>query len=143
MKTILCILCAVILSGCATPATTWQKNLAPTALANQTVVSVAKHYGGENAAELASAGLSATAEVLQGYVDKKPPLDIVVESPGVEGVGHILVNFLKKKGIVTQATVDNIHKAAAFATRLTYTADSQVAVGAAKAAQKFDAAEFR
>jgi hypothetical protein len=62
---------------------------------------------------------------LQGYVDKKPPLDIIVESPGVEGVGHILIDYLKKKGVVTQATVDSIHKAAAWATRLTYTKDSK------------------
>lgn len=125
MKTILQYsitpLLLLVLSGCATA--TWQAQLAPDSLASQTISAVATKYGGKDAGALASAGLSATADVLQGYVDKKPPLDIVVESPGVEGVGHVLVNYLTAKGLVTQATVDQIHKAAAFAARVTYSAE--------------------
>ena len=111
-----------LMTGCAS-APTWQARLAPDSLATQTVVAVAEHYGGKDASNLASAGLYATAEVLQGYVDKKPPLDIIVQSPGVEGVSHILLDWLKNKGVVTQATVDAVHKAAAFAARVTWTAD--------------------
>lgn len=119
---ILLIVVIFLLLGCATTKTTWQEKLAPDALANKAVVAAAEHYGGQKAADLASAGLSATASVLQGYVDKKPPLDIIVESPGVEGVGHILVDYLKDKGAVKQSTIDNLHKAATFASKLTWTA---------------------
>lgn len=111
-----CLLCA----SCAT--TTWQSQLSPNSLAGETISAVAQHYGGQKAADLASAGLSATAEVLQGYVDKKPPVDIITQSPGVEGVGHVMLDYLKTNGVVSQSTVDNIHKAAAFAARVTYTA---------------------
>lgn len=111
---------ASLLVGCAS-IPTWQKQLAPDGLATQAVTAVAEHYGGQDAGNLASAGLSATAEVLQGYVDKKPPIDIITQSPGVEGVSHILVDWLTKKGVVTQDTVNAIHKAAAFAARATWT----------------------
>lgn len=120
MKAIFTVLLTLCCAGCAS--TSWQSQLSPNSLAGETISAVAQHYGGHNAAELASAGLSAAAEVMQGYVDKKPPLEIVTASPGVEGVGHILLNYLTSKGVVTQATVDNIHKAAAFAARVTYTA---------------------
>lgn len=119
--TILLIVVIFLLLGCATTKTTWQSKLAPDTLANKAVVAAAEHYGGQKAADLASAGLSATASVLQGYVDKKPPLDIIVESPGVEGVGHILVNYLKDKKVVTQSTINNLHKAATFAAKITWT----------------------
>lgn len=115
------LLSSLLFVGCATPVTTWQSKLAPDTLANKAIVAAAEHYGGQKAADLASAGLSATASVLQGYVDKKPPLDIIVESPGVEGVGHILVDYIKDKGIVKQSTIDNLHKAATFAAKLTWT----------------------
>ena len=69
--------------------------------------------------ELAAAGLSAAAEVMQGYVDKKPPLQVAASSPGVQGVGQIVVDYLKTKGYVTQATVDNIHAAAQIAANAT------------------------
>lgn len=125
MNKLLIIPAAIIVAfsqmgGCATT-TTWQDKLAPDTLANKAVTAAAEHYGGQKAADLASAGLSATASVLQGYVDKKPPLDIIVESPGVEGVGHILVDYLKDKGVVKQSTIDNLHKAATFAAKLTWT----------------------
>lgn len=120
MKTILPLF-VILFASCST-ATKWQSQLAPDSIANDAIVSVAKHYGGQSAAELASAGLYATADVLQGYVDKKPPLDIIVESPGVEGVGRIALEYLKKKNFITQETVNKFHKAAAFAARLTYKA---------------------
>lgn len=109
----------LFLFSCAKPDWKSPATYAENTLINNTVTAVAKHYGGEKAGSLASAGLSATAEVLQGYVDKKPPLDIIVQSPGVKGMGRILVDYLKDKGIVTQSTVDSIHKAAAFAADVT------------------------
>lgn len=113
-----------LLTGCAT-ATTWQAQLAPDSLASAAIVAVAESKGGPEAANLASAGLYAAGDVLQGYIDKKPPLDVITNSPGVEGVGHVLLNYLTTKGVVTQATVDNIHKAAAFAARVTWTKDAK------------------
>jgi hypothetical protein len=95
------------------------KSLVSNQLAKDTVTAVARHYGGEKAGELASAGLSATADVLQGYVDKKPPLEVAANSPGVVGVSQIVVNYLKKKGLITQKTVDNIHAAAQIAEHAT------------------------
>lgn len=120
IRIFLCGAC-LLLGACATSTPTWQQQLAPSGLASQVISSVARHYSGENAGELASAGLSAAAEVLQGYVAEKPPIDIITESPGVEGVGRVLINFLKDKGVVTQEMVNGIHKAAAFAARVTYT----------------------
>jgi hypothetical protein len=119
MKKLL-IFSTILFCGCGTT-TTWQSQLAPDSLATQAVVAAAKHYGGTKGANLASAGLSAAGEVLQGYIDKKPPLDVITSSPGVEGVGHVLVNWLKDKGVVTQSLIDNIHQSAAFAARVTYT----------------------
>lgn len=122
LRTLFLITACLMVAGCATT-TTWQQKLAPESLANRALVSVADHYGGKKAANLTSAGLSATAEVLQGYVDKKPPIDIITKSPGVEGVGHVVIDYLKDKKWISQETVNNLHKAAAFAARLTYTAD--------------------
>lgn len=113
-----------LVTGCAT-ATTWRAQLAPDSLANKAVVAAAEHYGGNKAANLASAGLSATAEVLQGYVDKKPPIDVITQSPGVQGVGQIVLGFLKDKKVITQATVDNVHKAALFAAQVTFTKNNK------------------
>jgi hypothetical protein len=113
-----------LLVGCSTM-TTWRSQLAPDTLGNKAVIAAAEHYGGKDAADLASAGLSATADVLQGYVDKKPPIDVITQSPGVQGVGHIILDYLKDKKIITQSTVDNIHKAALFAAQVTWTKDAK------------------
>lgn len=88
-------------------------------IAKDTVTAVARHYGGEEAGALASAGLSATADVLQGYVDKKPPLEIAANSPGIQGVSQIVIRYLKTKGWVSQKTVDNLHQAAQIAEHAT------------------------
>lgn len=111
------------LSACTT--TSWQTQLAPDSLASNAIVATADHYGGAKAANLASAGLYATADVLQGYIDKKPPIDIITQSAGVEGVGHTVLDYLKDKKYVTQKTVDNIHKAALFAAKMTYSKGNQ------------------
>lgn len=90
-----------------------------TMLAKDAVVAVAQHYGGDKAGELASAALSATAEVMQGYVNNEPPLKVAEKSPGVAGVGKVVVNYLVDRGVVTQKTVDTFHSAAAIAANAT------------------------
>jgi hypothetical protein len=102
------------LCGCGTT-----QSVLTNKLANDTVAAVARHYGGTQAGELASAGLYATADVLQGYVDKKPPLQVAANSAGVQGVSQVVVNYLKEKGWVTQNVVDNLHAAAQVAERAT------------------------
>jgi uncharacterized protein YceK len=117
MKILYSILALIILvlSGCSTTV----QSVVSNKLAQETVAAVAKHYGGAQAGELAAAGLSATADVMQGYVDKKPPLQVVANSPGVQGVSQVVVNYLKTKGLVTQKTVDSIHAAAQIAEHAT------------------------
>lgn len=75
--------------------------------------------------ELAAAGLSATADVMQGYVDKKPSLQVAANSPGVKGVSQIVVDYLKTKGWITQQTVDNLHAAAQIAANATVSTVNQ------------------
>lgn len=112
MKELL-VIPVLFLCGCST------QSLVSNKLAQDTVAAVARHYGGANAGELAAAGLSATADVMQGYVDKKPPLEVAANSPGVQGVSQIVVQYLKTKGWVSQETVNNIHSAAQIAERAT------------------------
>ncbi len=104
---------ALCVGGCTV------RSLTANDLARTAVVAVAQHYGGASAGELAAAGLSATADVMQGYVDKKPPLAVAANSPGVKGVSQIVVDYLKTKGWITQATVDNLHAAATIAANAT------------------------
>jgi hypothetical protein len=88
-------------------------------LALQAVQGVLNKYKTTDAGQLASAGLSAAADVMQGYVDKQPPLKVAAASPGVAGVGQKVVAYLQKKGWVTQSVVDTIHDAAAIAANVT------------------------
>ncbi|MEY2500573.1 MAG: hypothetical protein QOI07_907 [Verrucomicrobiota bacterium] len=107
------IFCALLFTGCTA------QSVVSNQIARSAVTEVAKHYGGEKAGELASAGLYAAADVMQGYVDKKPPLQVAANSPGVTGVSQIVVDYLKTKGWVTQQTVDNLHNAAQIAANAT------------------------
>lgn len=111
---ILLILLVLFLCGCSST-----KSLVSSQIARDTVTAVAKHYGGSQAGELAANGLSAAADVMQGYVDKQPPLEVAAKSPGVQGVGQVVVNYLKTKGWITQKTVDNLHQAAQIAVNVT------------------------
>lgn len=115
-KTILPLIALAFLTSCGTGNF---QSLASNALAQSAITNVARYYGGDDAGALASAGLSATADVLQGYVDKKPPLEIAANSPGVKGVSQIVVDYLKTKGWVTQETVDSLHSAAQIASNAT------------------------
>lgn len=116
MKKLL-ILSLFVLSSCST--NSWQSQLQPNSLASQAVTAAARYYGGAKGADLASAGLYATADVLQGYVNKEPPIDIITKSSGVKGLGKVTVDWLVDKGVVTQTTINNVHKAAALAANMT------------------------
>lgn len=111
---------SLLVTGCSV------QSVASNELAQNAVTAVAKHYGGEKAGELAAAGLSASAEVLQGYVDKKPPLEVAANSPGVKGVSQVVADYLKTKGVVTQKTIDDIHLAAQVAGNATVSQPSTV-----------------
>ena len=116
MKKLL-ILSILLFTGCATG--DWQSQTQAGSLANMAVTAAAKHYGGDKAASFASSALSAVGEVAQGYVGKEPPIDVITQSAGVKGVGTIAVDWLIDKGVVTQDTVNNIHKAAELAATIT------------------------
>jgi hypothetical protein len=111
---VLCVLCVSLFNGCGTA-----QSLVSNQLAQSAVTSVAQYYGGAKAGEFAAAGLSAAAEVMQGYVDKKPPLQVAANSPGIKGVSQIVVDYLRTKGWITQQTVDNLHAAAQIAANAT------------------------
>ncbi len=120
MKKLISILCilpvALLCPGCATvPASGSVAEF----VAKQAVVAVAQHYGGDKAGELASAGLSAAADVMQGYVNQKPPLQVAAASPGVTGVGQVVVNYLVDRGYVSQSVVNQLHDAAQIAANVT------------------------
>ena len=102
MKTLIALV-SVMFTSCAS--ITSPPGIAST-LAQDAVVAVAKHYGGDKAGELASAGLPAPAEVLQGYVNHEPPLRGQAASPGVTGLGKIVVDYLKASGYVSQDLVN-------------------------------------
>jgi hypothetical protein len=112
------VFCAsLFFSGCVSAPTL--RTIAASELANKAITAVVENEGGPKAGAIASAGLYAAADVLQGYVDKKPPLEVMEKSPGVAGVGQLIVSYLKDKGYVTQDTVNKIHGAAAIAANIT------------------------
>lgn len=111
------ILTCLLLTGCAS--FPYSSGSVADVIAKQAVVAAAQHYGGAQAGELASSGLSAAADVMQGYVNKEPPLKVAAASPGVAGVGQVVVNFLVDRGYITQATVNQLHDAAQIAVNAT------------------------
>ncbi len=120
MKKLLSLLCllpvAFLCPGCASIPV---PDSIAEIIAKQAVVAVAQHYGGDKAGELASAGLSAAAQVMQGYVNKEPPLQVAAASPGVSGVGQVVVNYLVDRGYVSQGVVNQLHYAAQIAANVT------------------------
>jgi len=78
----------------------------------------ATYYGGPAAGQLASAGLSALASVLQGYVGATIPTSIVQASPGVANVGAAVAAVIAPAHKVTQSDVNVVNAAAAIASVL-------------------------
>jgi hypothetical protein len=107
---------AVLLSGCAT-LTPQEGAIADGAITLGQIAgtAAASVYGGPAAGQLASAGLSALAAVLQGYVGSKIPPEIVAASPGVPAVAEAITPLVAANKTVTQADVNTVWTAAAVA----------------------------
>jgi hypothetical protein len=84
-------------------------------LANIAGTAAATYYGGPTAGQAASAGLSALAAVLQGYVGTKIPATVVQATPGVAGVGTAVEGVVSQSQPVTQTDVNTVNQAAAIA----------------------------
>jgi hypothetical protein len=111
--------CSVMLPlGCANM-TPQEQSLVVSAesLAAVAGTAAATYYGGQQAGELASSGLSALGSVLQGYVGMTVPTSIIQNSPGIAGVGSAIAAALPKR-TVSQTTVNTINQAAAIASTL-------------------------
>ncbi len=120
MKTrITSILTALIVMGC-TNMTPQQKAIATNAetLASIAATAAATFYGGPVAGQLASAGLSALGQVLQGYVGTTVPKAVVENSPGIAGVGAAVAAQIPSKTPISQSTVNTVNRAAAIAAAL-------------------------
>ena len=119
---ILLVLLILLLIGCTKDQklTPQQSAAAQTAsnLAHIAAEAAATYYGGPAAGVLASAGLDAGAAVLQGYVGTTVPPEILKASPGVAGIGPILLQQFGANHVVSQADVNRINQAAAIAATL-------------------------
>lgn len=87
------------------------------AIAQTAVTAAATAYGGPLAGQLASAGLSGLATVLQSYVGKQVPTKVVTASPGIQAVGKAVTPLVTSSKPVTQADVNTVWNAAAIAAR--------------------------
>jgi len=108
------LLCAVLLlPGCAT-LTPQQGAIADDAITVAQIAGTAAAavYGGPAGGQLAGAGLSALATVLQGYVGSKIPPAIVATSPGVPAVAQAVLPLISTNKTVTQADVNTVWTAA-------------------------------
>lgn len=123
---ILVVLLIVLLLGCTTDAT-GKKVFTPQGAAimqnAETFATIAgtaaaTYYGGPEAGQLASAGLSAIATVAQGYVGTTVPAGIIQQSAGVTGVGEAVADLIPHDKPISQATVNTVHRAAAIAATL-------------------------
>jgi hypothetical protein len=85
------------------------------ALANIAGSAAASYYGGSQAGELASAGLSALASVLQGYIGATVPASVVQATPGIANVGTAIAPVISTDKPVSQSDVNTINQAAAIA----------------------------
>ena len=84
-------------------------------LANIAGTAAATYYGGSEAGELASAGLSALGSVLQGYVGASIPTAVVRATPGVGNVGAAVASVIAPNKTVSQGDVNTVNAAAKIA----------------------------
>jgi hypothetical protein len=110
---------SLFFAGCANM-TPQQKAIATSAetLASIAATAAATYYGGPQAGQLASAGLSGLGSVLQGYVGLTVPTAVVQNSPGIAGVGEAIAAQIPSKTPISQSTVDMVNRAAAIAALL-------------------------
>jgi len=87
-------------------------------LANIAGTAAATYYGGSEAGELASAGLSALGSVLQGYVGASIPTAVVQATPGVGNVGEAVASVIAPNKTVSQSDVNTVNAAAQIASTL-------------------------
>ena len=98
-------------------------------LANIAGTAAATYYGGPAAGQLASAGLSALAKVLQGYVGSTVPASVIQATPGVANVGQAIVPVIAPNHKVSQSDVTIVTKAAHIAAALNITTAAPTPAG--------------
>ena len=111
---------AVALAGCANQTPQQQAAVEQTAsnIAHVAVQAAGQYYGGAAGAALASDGLDGAASVMQGYVGTTIPASVLKASPGVNGVGAVLVGQFAPHHVVSQADVTKLSQAAVIAATL-------------------------
>lgn len=87
-------------------------------LAKVAVEAAATYYGGPLGAQLAASGLDAVALVAQSYLGSSVPKEVLQATPGVKGVGSVLVKEIAPNHVVNQSDVNSIQKAADIARTL-------------------------
>jgi hypothetical protein len=118
-KKITAIALALLLAGCAN-LTPQQAAILTTAtnIARIAASAAATYYGGAQAGAMASAGLDALGQVIQGYVGHPIPSEIVTASPGIRGVGPALITIISPDHAISQADADKVALAARIADTL-------------------------
>ena len=113
------LLTALLCTSCATW-TPQEAAIATTAtnIATVAATAAATFYGGPMGGQLASAGLSALAQVMNGYIGSKLPKEMITASPGVSGVGQSLVGIIAPDHVITAADQAKVQQAAAIAAQL-------------------------
>jgi hypothetical protein len=109
----------ILIAGCAYLQTPQGSALLTTSesVANVALSAAATTYAGPVVGQLASAGLSALGSVLQSYVNRPIPPEIVKASPGVAGVGAAVAKDISPSKPVTQADVNAVYRAASIAAK--------------------------
>ena len=106
---------ALVQPGCSTltPSQNGALLVGAETLADIAGAAAATYYGGPAAGQLASAGLSALGSVLQGYVGKPIPSNIVKAAPGIANLGIAVAEVVAPNHIVSQNDVTIADRAAA------------------------------
>ena len=86
-------------------------------IAQVALEAAAQNFGGPTAGRLASAGLDALGAVLQGYIDKPVPVEIVKASPGITVIGKAVAPLIPVGKPITQSDVNTVYKAAKIAAK--------------------------
>lgn len=119
MKNPLLLASILVLSACSTLTPT-QKAIVVNAetIAQIAGSAAATYYGGPVAGQAASAGLSALASVMNGYIGTTIPSSIVAATPGVEGVGDALAAQINPNATITVKDVALVNQAAKLVTSI-------------------------
>lgn len=118
MKTFKILCTVLLLTGCTFTPQQQELILNASQIATTAATAAATSMGGPLAGMAASAGLSALATVLQGYVGARVPKAVVAAAPGVGTVGPKVAEIIPDNHIVTQQMVDAVNRAAVIAQTL-------------------------